>query len=174
MFLGFTSIPTNTCLSFIASYSIFRFHLTHILPPNASNWIRKKAFHYANGSLNAPLLRRIPDSNFLSDTVRVLGFVLLGIGVTFCLGNALWIVTNSNHRVLVLSQPTLLLQLCLGTAMIVTTILPISVDENWGMSQQQLSISCKVIPWLIVLGQIIQYMALFTKVRVDMSIFTVT
>jgi hypothetical protein len=63
----------------------------------------------------------------------------------------------------------LLLQLCVGSMMILATILPISFDENSGLSLQQLSISCKLIPWLIVHGQIIQFMALFTKVRVQFS-----
>jgi hypothetical protein len=152
-------------MAFISISIPFRFRLTHTLLHNSSNWISVKSFYYADGTMNAPLLRSNPDYHFLSNTVRVIGFVLLGIGMVYCLGNVLWITCNSTHRILILSQPPLLLQLCVGSMMILATILPISFDENSGLSLQQLSISCKLIPWLIVHGQIILFMALFTKVR---------
>ena len=147
----------------------FRFRLTHTLSPNSSTWINLNFFYYADGTLNAPLLRSNPDYHFLSNIVRVIGFVLLGTGMVYCLANVLWITCNSTHRILILSQPPLLLQLCFGSMMILATILPISFDENSGLSIQQLSISCKLIPWLVVIGQIIQYMALFTKVRLQVG-----
>jgi hypothetical protein len=84
--------------------------------------------------------------------------------VSICFGNIACIYFNQKYRVISASQPIFLYQLCLGSAMVVTSILPMSFDENSGWTEFDLSSACKSIPWLIILGHIIQQMALFSKV----------
>jgi hypothetical protein len=144
----------------------FRYHLTHVRLPGSRIWLSKVPYRYADGTTLAPiLLRDVPKQNYLPWGAKLLGFILLGFALAICFGNIIYIYVNRKHRVLTASQPIFLYQLCFGSALVVTSILSISFDENSGFSESQLSLACKSIPWFIIPGHIIQQMALFSKVR---------
>jgi hypothetical protein len=139
--------------------------MTHVLTPGSRVWISKASYRYADGTTRAPiLLRDIPTQNYLPFGAKIFGFLLLGVALAMCLCHAIWIFVNRKHRVLTASQPIFLYQLCFGSALVVASILPISFDESSGWSESQLSAGCKTIPWLIMMGHVIQYMAIFSKV----------
>lgn len=142
-----------------------RVRLAHVLVPSRSVWVNASVFYYADGTEHPPeLLRDEPEQNFLPPSVRIIGFVLLGIAWSICVGNCIWVAVNRKHRVLLAAQPLFLYQLALGSAIVVSTIVPLSFDENQGWSVEKLSSACTSLPWLVVIGHLLQYMALFTKV----------
>jgi hypothetical protein len=146
-------------------FPISRVRLAHFLVPSHSVWANRSTFYYADGTEHPPeLLRDEPEQNYLKPSVRIIGFVLLGIAWSICLGNCIWVAANRRHRVLKASQPLFLYQLALGSAIVVSAILPLSFDESYGWSVERLASACTSLPWLIVIGHVLQYMALFTKV----------
>lgn len=147
-----------------------RVRLAHVLVPPHSVWVNESIFYYADGTEQPPeLLRDEPEQNFVQPSVRILGFVLLGIAWSICLGNCMWVAVNRKHRVLLAAQPLFLYQLALGSAIVVSTIVPLSFDESHGWSMENLSSACTSLPWFVVIGHVLQYMALFTKVSCTIS-----
>jgi hypothetical protein len=144
------------------------YRLTHVREPSSTNkWSIRDTFYYADGTTEAPsLLRDEPEQNYLSESVRIFSFVLLGVGWAVCVGTSLWIAVNRKHRVVTATQPLFLHQLSLGSAIVVSTIFPMSFDESYGWTEEMLSAGCTTLPWLIVIGHVTQYMALFAKVSV--------
>lgn len=139
--------------------------LTHVLEPETNRWSTRATFYYADNSTTPPaLLRDVPEQNFLTPSVRAFGLSLLGIGWGVCVLNAIFIAIHRKHPVLKASQPLFLLQLSLGSAILLSAIFPISFDESYGWTTSMLSAACTSLPWLIVIGHITEYMALFAKV----------
>ena len=131
----------------------------------SSVWTERQTYYYADGTTKPPeLLRDTPEQNYLTSGARIFGFTLLGIAWFICIGNCIWIAVNRKHRVLTASQPLFLYQLALGSAIVVASIFPISFDESYGWSVDMLSAGCTSLPWLVAVGHVTQYMALFAKV----------
>lgn len=142
-----------------------RTEIAHLRTPPERDWIERRPFVYADGTEEPPaLLRDEPEQNFLKSSSRIFGLVLLGIAWSVCIGNTVWIAVNRKHRVLTASQPLFLYQLALGSAVVVAAIFPLSFDESYGWSEEMLASACTSLPWLIVTGHVMQYMALFAKV----------
>lgn len=74
-----------------------------------------------------------------------------------------WVYINREHRIVRASQPYFLYELCWGSITSLSTIVAISFDESYGWDEQQLSRACVATPWLLSLGHIITYGALFSK-----------
>jgi hypothetical protein len=127
-------------------------------------WTKATDFVYADGTTEPPkLLRDEPEQNYLNSVIRGVGLALMGIVLLMATTTTLWVYIHRKHRVLRAAQPQFLYVVALGAAISVSTIIPISFDESYGWSEQQLSRACMAIPWLLSLGHIITYGALFSK-----------
>ena len=108
-------------------------------------------------------LRDMPEQNYLSNSLRALGLALMGVTMMAAVVCAVWVFICRKHKILAASQPMFLYMICLGCFTQTSAILPASVDESHGWSEQQLDRACMSVPWLLALGHIIVYSALFTK-----------
>jgi CheY-like chemotaxis protein len=119
---------------------------------NANNWMSLEPFYFRDGRTVSPsLLRDQPEQNYLSNGLRITGFVLLGIVWTFALASVIWVFSNRQHRVLKASQPFFLYILAFGAIIEASAIIPISFDESHGWNADQLGSACMAIPWYVVL-----------------------
>jgi hypothetical protein len=129
-----------------------------------TTWTKVAHFIYADGTIYPPkLLRDVPEQNYLNNAIRGVGLALMGVVLLLALTTVAWVYLHREHRVLRAAQPPFLYMLALGSAISASTIIPISFDESYGWSEQQLSRACMAIPWLLSLGHIITYGTLFSK-----------
>jgi len=74
-----------------------------------------------------------------------------------------WVYIRRKHRVLAGAQPEFLYVLALGSMVSASTILTLSFDESQGWSTKSLDRACQASTWLVTMGVIITYGALFAK-----------
>jgi len=111
-------------------------------------------------------LREIFENNYLSSGARIAGFVLFGISTAIGVGGLVWVGYKRKSQVVKAAQPEFLGVLCIGSIITSFAILTLSFDESYGWSEKQLSGACMATPFLFVLGYIIAYTALFSKVSI--------
>ncbi|KAL7580733.1 hypothetical protein ACA910_001017 [Epithemia clementina (nom. ined.)] len=129
-----------------------------------TEWINFVPFIFADNTTSPPaLLRDLPEQNYLSPALRNLGFALMGISGLSAVCACMWVFVCRKHKVLTAAQPFFLYIVCFGTLVQSSTIISISFDESWGWNEKQLSQACMSVPWLLSLGHVIVYSALFTK-----------
>jgi hypothetical protein len=127
-------------------------------------WYPLEDFVYADGSTIPPkALRDLPEQNYLTGAIRGVGLALMGMVMLGAFATVIWVYLHREHRILRAAQPHFLYVIAFGSAVSVSTILVVSFDESYGWSEQQLSRACMAIPWLLSLGHIITYGALFSK-----------
>jgi hypothetical protein len=127
-------------------------------------WNQIEDFVYADGRIVPPeFLRTQPDQNYLSSGIRAVGFALMGMALLAAAVIAAWVWWHRKHRIVLAAQPHFLYLLVFGSAVSASTIMCISFDESYGWSEQSLSRACMATPWLLSLGHIITYGALFSK-----------
>lgn len=120
-------------------------------------------FIFHDGTSSEPMPRReTSDAHFISAGIFVVGNFVGALSLLFALGCALWVILNRKSRVVKASQPEFLLLLCLG-AFLVSLSAVAHFDEDKGLSKRQLNIACGVQPWFFILGYLIMYCALFSK-----------
>lgn len=143
------------------------FSMSYWKPAGSQEWIlvnEDYPFVYADGRTVPPgLLRDIPEQNYLSPGYRIFGLILMTEAILLAILSAAWIYRYRKHKVLRAAQPELLYLICFGSALSASTIFPLSFDEGAGWSVNQLSRACRSVPWLIILGQVLVYCSLFTK-----------
>jgi len=128
------------------------------------SWTKLTEFVYADGTTNRPpILRDTPPQNYLCESLRIVGFLLFGIVIVLSVTASAWVFVRRKHPVLRASQPCFLYAISIGTVVFASAIVPLSFDEGDGWDEAQLDIACMSIPWLVSLGHIITYSALFAK-----------
>jgi len=133
-------------------------------PGSDGGWLSLSNFSFASGNTYPPYPLRDPGlENYLSNGVRIFGFVLLAVVLCAALMTAAWVHVHRSHRVLTAAQPYFLYLLSFGSAVEASAIITISFDESYGWSTEQLSEACMATPWLFCLGHIIIYGTHFTK-----------
>jgi hypothetical protein len=121
-------------------------------------------FLFFDGTATAPLAKRtVADANYLSSSVRIIGFCLVGLSLAFSLGTAAWVFFQRKSRLITASQPEFLYLLCFGAALVATSLVFLSFDERQGFSNKKLSRMCSAFPWFFVIGYMVMYAALFSK-----------
>ncbi|CAB9516932.1 Gamma-aminobutyric acid (GABA) B receptor [Seminavis robusta] len=121
-------------------------------------------FVFRDGSTTAPSeLRALPEQNYLSPGLRVVGICMGGFALLCCFLCLIWVFVFRERRIVTASQPQFLYLLIFGAAMSSFSIFGITTDESEGFSVEQLSRHCMAIVWLTSLGHIFTYGALFTK-----------
>jgi len=108
-------------------------------------------------------LRTVSDFHYLSKPVQTAGIILASVALFVCLTTVLWVAVNSNEREVKASQPFFLYLVCFGSSLVAVSLFCLSFDEEKGWSQDQLDKACSAFPWLFMLGYLITYCALFSK-----------
>ena len=96
-------------------------------------------------------------------TFRILGFVASGIIIATSIGFVLWVRRNNDNVVVGASQPLFLYILCVGTLVMGTSMIPLSIDDSIA-TDRACSIACMAFPWLFTTGFSITFTALFSKI----------
>lgn len=145
--------------------------MTEYLNATDGVWHFIEPFVFADGTASPPALLRDPaDQNYLGDGVRIAGLTLASISFLVIISSALWVWIYRHHSLVLAGQPIFLLALCGGCLMEAVAIVLISFDESHGWTVEALTGICKALPWFIVLGHIVTYNMLFTKVNVNASL----
>lgn len=140
-------------------------YASDVLDPKTREWYTIDPYYFSDGTLNPPaLLRTTPEQNYLTDGVRSMGLSLASIAMLVILISVAWVFFYRNHSVVIAAQPPFLYVLCLGSVLTTSSIYISSFDEGTGWDDAMLDRACITIPWLLSLGHIVTYSALFTKV----------
>ena len=122
------------------------------------------SFVYFDGTTDEPMPRRdVVDANYHSRGIQITGFILAGIAFFAAVVSGIWVFLNRKHKLVKASQPEFLYVLCFGAALVAPSSVFFAFDENNGLTEQQLSGLCATFPWLFVVGYLLMYCALFSK-----------
>lgn len=99
--------------------------------------------------------------NYLG-SLTILGYVFLGSIVVCCIVFAAWVFWNRKSFVVRASQPPFLYMVLVGVVIMGATIIPLSIDDE-NVSTRGCSIACMCVPWLISVGFVTTFSALFSK-----------
>jgi hypothetical protein len=101
------------------------------------------------------------DMNLIPPSIRAFCLSLGGLVIFMSMWWILWTYMNREKDVVKASQPIFLCQICVGTIIITSAVVPMSMQEP--VSEIGLDISCMATPWLISVGFVTTFSALFTK-----------
>ena len=107
--------------------------------------------------------RSVSDEHFLSYGSHVAGLFLSSLAIFFALSTGLWVAVHRNVNIVKAAQPEFLGILCFGSALVASSLIFISFDESFGVSDETLDAMCSAWPWFFVTGYLITYCALFSK-----------
>ena len=134
--------------------------------PNQLKWktFGGKPFVYSGNTTDPP--KELPDSsedmNHIQPAFRIIGAVLAGIGMFLAVGCGATTVKLRNNKVIKASQPEFLILICVGCLLMVSTIIPLSIDDSVA-SEEGCSTACMAAPFLFSIGFTIAFSALFAK-----------
>jgi hypothetical protein len=140
--------------------------LTSIYDSMESTWsdVEGEEFIFYDGTTNQPTpLLTTFDFNYISDSFQILGLSLMSLAIFLSLLSGAWVFVYRNERIVRASQPEFLYILCAGSAIMATSLVFISFDEEKGWSQEKLSKTCQAFPWFFVMGYLTIYCAVFSK-----------
>jgi 7 transmembrane sweet-taste receptor of 3 GCPR len=121
-------------------------------------------FLFFDGTAAEPMpLRDAFDENYLSRGIQVTGLILAGVAVIGAISSGCWGYIYRAHKLVRANQPEFLYLLCFGAALIATSSIFVAFDESDGFSEEQLSAMCSAFPWFFVIGYLLMYCALFSK-----------
>lgn len=100
------------------------------------------------------------DYNYIGQAA-IVGYILCGIVITASFMFAGWTWYNRKNQVVRSGQPVFLTMICVGTLLMGSAIIPLSIDDE--KSQRAANIACMCSPWLINIGFCITFSALFSK-----------
>ncbi|CAB9505757.1 Gamma-aminobutyric acid (GABA) B receptor [Seminavis robusta] len=101
------------------------------------------------------------DYNMMPLAVQVIGWLLGGFVICLSLIMIGWTWKNRKIYVVRAGQPQFLSQLCVGTLLMALAVIPMSAQGKH--SNPRLDMACMTSPWLICLGFVIAFSALFSK-----------
>lgn len=108
-------------------------------------------FKYAGGTENPPPLPpNNVDLNLLSDGIRALGWTMAAVTILLSAGFAIWTWRHRRKNLIRVAQPTFLCLMCIGTLLMASAIIPLSLQEP--VSDRGLDIACMAAPWIFTLG----------------------
>ena len=112
------------------------------------------------------------DKNYLGK-IRYAGLGLMGVALLCCTGSLLLVFLNRRATIVKTLQPPFLYQLCAGVFVMVSSITPLSLDDEI-VSETGLDIACMSFPWLCSMGFTIAFSALFSKLWRINKLFNAT
>jgi hypothetical protein len=118
------------------------------------------AYIFANGTSIVPpdLPVHEYDPNYILTWLKVFGLLLCAIIMTMSIAFCVWTYRNRKVQVVVKSQPIFLYIISLGTLLMGSAIIPLTIDDGW--SSRGADEACMAIPWLISIGWSLTFSAL--------------
>ncbi len=98
----------------------------------------------------------------LIGNAKYLGYVGVGITYFLALTFVVFMGVHRKRRVVKASQPLFLLLIGIGVIIMVSSIIPLSVDDS-GYTKDICNFSCMAFPWLLCMGFAFTFSALFSK-----------
>ena len=145
-----------------------------------ATWNVLEPFIYRSGSVYPPkLLRTTPEQNYLNPALRAIGLALMALALLTSVAASIWIFFRRKHPVVRKAQPFALHLICFGSFVSSCGIFPLSFDESYGWTQNQLNSGCMSVPWFASIGHIITYggtsllIALASLVDVDKAMLLI-
>jgi 7 transmembrane sweet-taste receptor of 3 GCPR len=128
--------------------------------------IEGRDFVFAEGSTRIPESLPPPNvqMNYIGSIGRYVGYTLMGIVVVSSLVAFIWLFYFRKERVVRSSQPLFLYMIALGSLVMVSSIIPLSLEEP--VADRDLDAACMVAPWLYISGAVLVFSALLAKIRV--------
>jgi hypothetical protein len=143
---------------------------THIYD---DGWNQLEPLTYVDGSQTTPPPDLPPaqvDENHLGTPLRSMGLAMTGLIFLMSIGCSFWVLQNKGKRIVRASQPIFLWLICLGTMLMGSSLIPLSLGDEV-LSVQGADTACMTIPWLISLGWCVSFSALFSKTKRINTIF---
>jgi gamma-aminobutyric acid type B receptor len=138
--------------------------LTAIYKDQEWNDVEGGEFLFYDGTPNQPMpLITTFDFNYVTQGVRATGIFLMSFAVAIAAGSAAWVFANRASKQIKLSQPEFLYLMCFGSTLVSSSVAFLSFDESQGLTEDELSQLCAVFPWFFVVGYLIIYCAIFSK-----------
>ena len=94
--------------------------------------------------------------------LRVLGFILGSAIIVTATGFGVNVVLRSEKQSIRQSQPFFLIMVCIGSALMGSTIIPLAIDDEIA-SQRGCDVACMIAPWLFTVGFSFVFAALYSK-----------
>ena len=119
---------------------------------------------YSDNTTNAPpaLPSLVQNPNLIATGARITGLAASGLILLMSMGWGVWTFKNRKHKKVRASQPFFLFMICMGTFIMASAIIPASFQEP--MSSIALDAGCMSFVWLLCLGFMTTFSALFTKI----------
>ena len=131
---------------------------------SSSLYIKALAPLYFASNTTVPPLPLPPvdvDMNLVPTSLLAFCLTLCGLVMILAVWWIYWTFKNREKDIVKASQPIFLFQICVGTFLISSAVIPMSMQEP--VSQQGLDISCMATLWLYSVGFVTAFSALFTK-----------
>lgn len=101
--------------------------------------------------------------NYIGNLI-ILGFVLFGIVALLSIGFTTWTILNRKRKVIKASQPFFLVMISMGVLLLGSALIPLSFDDSGNRPiDENGTIACMSVPWLLCLGFCVTFSALFSK-----------
>ena len=146
------------------SYQVLSTLISVIKFTNSESQVETLAPLYFASNTTVPPLSLPPvvvDMNLIPTSILAFCYSFGGLVIIMSIWWMLWTYSNREKDVVKASQPIFLCQICIGTLIIASAIVPMSMQEP--VSERGLNISCMATPWLISVGFVTAFSALFTK-----------
>jgi hypothetical protein len=129
------------------------------------NQIENMTVIYGDGGTEAPdsLPPVSMDMNYIGRSGQITGYALMGFVMVLAIASFLWLVWFRKHKVVSSAQPLFLLMVSIGTFIMASTIVPMSLQEP--VPEAGLDTACMATPWLYITGTVIAFSPLFAKTR---------
>jgi hypothetical protein len=120
-------------------------------------------FIYADNTTTPPAQfpALVENFNLIPLGVRILGWFMCGVVVFVSIGWIAWTYKYRNKDVVRASQPIFLVLVCAGCCVMALAIIPLSLQEP--ASSTLLNAACMASPWLLSVGFVLSFSALFSK-----------
>jgi ABC-type branched-subunit amino acid transport system substrate-binding protein len=119
--------------------------------------------YYDNTTNPPPALPPLQDYdyNLMPVGVQAFGWFLGGVVMMMSVGWMVWIYLHRTSLIVKASQPVFLAQLCAGTFVMASAIIPMGLQGT--NATKGLDVACMIIPWLVFIGFVIALSALLAK-----------
>jgi hypothetical protein len=129
------------------------------------NNVKGMSFIYGDGGTKPPdsLPPVSVDMNYIGRAGQITGYTLMGVVMGLAIASLSWLLWFRNHKVVSSAQPLFLLMVSIGTFVMASTIVPMSLQEP--VPDSGLDTACMATPWIYVTGVVIAFSPLFAKTR---------
>ena len=95
--------------------------------------------------------------------IRPVGLTMAAFSMLLSIALSVWVGINRKAAVIRKSQPIFLVMICIGTLLMASAIIPLSIDDSIA-SYETCTNACIASPWLLSIGFTTTFSALFAKI----------